>query len=57
VRLILAIEDSRHNRRVGEPHGRLIAASLPASSREVLRAIRSGQPIGRNGLLWVRRRA
>lgn len=57
VRLILAIEDSRHNRRVVEPHGRLIAASLPASSREVLRAIRSGQPIGRNGLLWVRRRA
>lgn len=56
VRLILAIEDTKHNRQVVEPHHGLIASALPAGSREVLRAIRTGQPVGRDGLLWVRRR-
>ena len=55
VRLILTIEDTRRNRAAIEPHLAFIRTVLPAGSREVLRALRTGQPLGRDGLLWVRR--
>lgn len=55
VRLVLAVEDTRRNRAALEPHRGLIAEALPAQSRETLRAIRTGQPLGRDGLLWIRR--
>lgn len=55
VRLILAVEDSRRNRALAERHAEIIASQLPASSREVLRSLRSGMPLGRDGFLWVRR--
>lgn len=54
VRLVLVIEDTRRNRAAVAPHLALIKTALPAGSREVLRALRSGQPLGRDGCLWVR---
>jgi len=57
VRLVMLIEDTRRNRGALAPHLDLIGRSLPAGSREVLAAIRSGQPLGRDGLLWRRRPA
>ena len=53
--LVLVIEDTRRNRTALEPHVKLIQAALPARSREVLGALRSGRPLGRDGLLWIRR--
>ncbi len=55
VRLILMIEDSRRNRAAVEPHLAFIRSSLPTGTREVLSALRSGRPIGRDGLAWMRR--
>jgi hypothetical protein len=55
VRLVIAIEDTRHNRAALEPHARLIATALPGRPREVIRALRSGVPLERDGLLWLRR--
>ncbi len=57
VRLVLTIEDTRHNRRVAAEHGPLIRQALPAGSRDVLAALRSGQTLGRDGILWIRPRA
>lgn len=56
VRLVLVIEDTVRNRQALEPHLAVIRSALPAGSREVLRAIRTGKPLGRDGLLWLRRR-
>jgi hypothetical protein len=56
VRLVIAIEDTRHNRAALEPHAQLISSALPGRPREVIRAIRSGVPLERDGLLWLRRR-
>lgn len=56
VRLVIAIEDTEHNRAVARGHESLIRAMLPAGSREVMRALRTGRPLGRDGLLWVRPR-
>lgn len=54
VRLVLAVEDTRHNRTVAREHAGLIRSMLPAGSREIMRAIRAAAPLGRDGLLWVR---
>lgn len=51
---VLAIKDSERNRRAVQPYSTLIASALPAASREVLEAIRSGRPLTRDGFLWVR---
>lgn len=56
VRLVLAVEDTRRNRTAVEPHWELITSALPAGTREVLGAIRMGRSVGRDGLLWLRRR-
>ncbi len=56
VRLVLVVEDTRRNRAAAREHLALIRAMLPAGSREVLAALRNGQPLGRDGLLWVRPR-
>jgi transcriptional regulator with XRE-family HTH domain len=56
VRLVIAVEDTRRNRAALEPHLPFIRAMLPAGSREILSAIRDGRPLGRDGLLWIRRR-
>lgn len=54
VRLVLAIEDTRRNRELIREHEALIRSALPAGSREIARALRSGEPINRDGILWVR---
>lgn len=54
IRSVLITEDTRRNRRVIEPHLELLRQVLPAGSREILKAIRSGDALGRDGLLWVR---
>jgi DNA-binding XRE family transcriptional regulator len=56
VRLVLVFEDTRRNREALALHGALIRAQLPATSRDVLRSLRVGQPLGRDGVLWLRRR-
>ena len=55
VRFVMVIEDTRHNRAILEPHMSSIRAELPAGSREIWRSIRTGVPLGRDGLLWLRR--
>ena len=56
VRLVMAIEDTPRNRAAVGPHLDLIRTVLPAGSREILKSLRSGGRLGRDGLLWVRRR-
>jgi transcriptional regulator with XRE-family HTH domain len=56
VRLVIAVEDTRRNRAALQPHLPFIRSMLPAGSREILTAIRDGHPLGRDGLLWIRRR-
>lgn len=56
VRLVIALEDTVHNREVIRANAAIISASFPASSREVLRALRTGQPLGADGIVWIRRR-
>jgi hypothetical protein len=51
---VIAVEDTRHNRAVVREHGSLIRSMLPAGSREIMHALRSGGELGRDGLLWVR---
>jgi DNA-binding XRE family transcriptional regulator len=55
VRLVIAVEDTRRNRAVLVEHATLIRRMLPAGTREILAALRAGAPLGRDGLLWVRR--
>ncbi len=56
VRLVLVVEDTARNRAVVAQHADFVRAVLPAGSRDVLRALRSGEPLGKDGLLWLRRR-
>jgi transcriptional regulator with XRE-family HTH domain len=56
VRLVLVIEDTHRNREALVAHADLIRSQLPATSRDVLRSLRLGAPLGRDGLLWLRRR-
>ena len=55
VRLVLAVEDLRSNRAALSPHVGLLNSSLPAGSRRIWQAIRTGRRLGSDGLLWVRR--
>jgi transcriptional regulator with XRE-family HTH domain len=56
VRLVIVVEDTERNRRAIRAHPGLIASTLPAGSREVMRAIQAGQPLRRDGILWFRPR-
>jgi transcriptional regulator with XRE-family HTH domain len=55
VRFVLVIEDTHRNREILMPHMASIRAELPAGSREIWRSIRTGRPLARDGLLWLRR--
>jgi transcriptional regulator with XRE-family HTH domain len=57
VRLVLALPDTRRNRAAVEQHRPLLDAALPVGSRSIWSSLRSGEPIGGDGLLWVRIRA
>jgi hypothetical protein len=54
VRLVIVVEDTKRNRALLAPHAVLIRTGLPATSSEILRAIRRGTPLGKDGLLWLR---
>ena len=56
VRLVMVIEDTKRNRAALAAHVAFVRTVLPAGSREVLTALRTGKPLGRDGLLWLRRR-
>lgn len=56
VRLILVVEDTPRNRSAVEAHRSLVDIALPATSREILASLRSGEPLRRDGLLWFRTR-
>ena len=55
VRFVLVVEDSKRNRAVLAPHMAAIRRELPAGSREIWHSIESGEPLGRDGQLWIRR--
>lgn len=52
VRLVIALPDTRRNRAVVREHS-VLGAALPTPSKRVLASLRSGSPIGADGLLWV----
>jgi hypothetical protein len=56
IRLVMVIEDTRRNRAALQARSDVVRTALPAGPSEVLRAIRFGRALGRDGLLWVRRR-
>jgi transcriptional regulator with XRE-family HTH domain len=57
VRLVIAVPDTRSNRDVLRPHIGLLAAQLPGSTRDVLRALRTGENLGRDAMAWLRPRS
>ncbi len=56
VAFVMGLRDTERNRTAVAAHLMLIKAALPASSRDVLAAIRQGRPVDRDGLLWIRAR-
>lgn len=54
IRLVMVVLDTDRNRRAVQEHRAFIESILPAGSREVLRSLRTGGPLTRDGLLWVR---
>jgi transcriptional regulator with XRE-family HTH domain len=54
VRLVFAVEDTRRNREALRPHSVLVTKMCPAGSRVVMQALKTGRPLERDGLLWVR---
>jgi hypothetical protein len=55
VRLVLGVPDTRAMRKALEPFVDLIASALPVGSRRAWACIRSGEPLGGDALLWIRR--
>lgn len=54
IRLILAVPDTRATRARLAPFEGLVARALPASSASAWRALRTGEPLGADGILFVR---
>jgi transcriptional regulator with XRE-family HTH domain len=54
VRFVLALPDTTRNRAVVRLHAGLVATALPVPSHRIWRALRTGTPIGGDGILWVR---
>jgi transcriptional regulator with XRE-family HTH domain len=55
VRLVIALPDTRRTRAVVADHLHVVRAALPAPSRRIWSALRSGAEVGGDGLLWVAR--
>ncbi len=56
VRLIIAVPDTARVRREVRALGSLLSATLSVPSMRIWRALRSGEPIGGDGILFVRER-
>jgi hypothetical protein len=54
IRLVVAVPDTRATRARLAPFRQLVATVLPASSREIWQAIRTGEPLENDGILFVR---
>jgi transcriptional regulator with XRE-family HTH domain len=54
VRLVLAVRDSATTRRIVSEHTPLIRTAFPVSPRRVWAAIRTGELLGGDALIWVR---
>lgn len=54
IRLVMVVLDTDRNRRAVQAHRAFIESVLPARSREILRSMRTGRPLTRDGLLWIR---
>ena len=54
IRLVIAVPDTRTTRARLGPFARLLEATLPAQSREIWQAIRTGEPLENDGILFVR---
>jgi transcriptional regulator with XRE-family HTH domain len=54
IAFVLAIRDTDRNRRAVAAQLDLIRQALPAGSRDVLTAVRTGRPLHQDGLLWLR---
>lgn len=54
VRLVMVIEDRPRNRAAIAPHREFVRTVLPAGSREILKNLRTGTDLGRDGILWIR---
>jgi transcriptional regulator with XRE-family HTH domain len=53
VRLVIAVPASAANRRALDEHAGVIRRALPMSSRSIWLAIRTGRPLGADGLLLL----
>lgn len=56
VTLVVGVPDTPAARRALHPHSPTIRAALPVSSRRAWASLRSGEPIGGDALIWIRRR-
>lgn len=54
VSLVIAVLDTRRNRASVATHRFLVEAALPIPSRRIWACLRSGTPVGGDGLIWVR---
>jgi hypothetical protein len=54
---VLALGESERNRNAVRATADLIRAALPAPMREVMNSVRTGQPLERDGLIWIRPRS
>jgi hypothetical protein len=54
VRLVLAVRDSAATRQIIAEHAGLVRSAFPVTARRAWAAIRSGEPIGGDALIWVR---
>jgi transcriptional regulator with XRE-family HTH domain len=53
VRLVLALPATRRLRRLVQDQGPLLSTVFAASSRRIWHCLRSGEPIGADGILWI----
>lgn len=56
VRLVLAVPDTRTTRLRLAPAQDVLSRALPATTRQIWRSIRTGAPLGLDGILFVRDR-
>jgi hypothetical protein len=56
IRLVIAVPETNTSRTRLAPFGDLIRQTMPATSRRIRRAIRSGEPLTDDGILFVRTR-
>jgi transcriptional regulator with XRE-family HTH domain len=54
IRLVIAVPDTRTSRARLQPFAQLVNQTMPAKSRDVWQAIRAGEPLNGDGILFVR---